>query len=338
MSQISPPLRILLVGSIVFLAAWFAFLRPGGDTESVTPEPGNVATGAPAESAPGQAAQTAQSAADTASAAAAASAGETVPGTTAAAPAASAQAGAADQATGSVESAKLPKAVRKAVDADKVLVLYFWNSKAADDRQVRRELRGINRYNDDVKVHVADVRRISRYAPITRGVNVEQSPSIVVVDRDLEGTLLEGYVDRVTINQAVRDAVGGIVSKPVNAYFKSIDKLCAQAETEIKALGRPNSPAQLAQYMTAATAVSASYDAKFAAMDTPAKHRAFAKKFAAYNAQGTAALQGFAAEAKSVRDVASAQAFQQRYETKANAMQAQGREQFGKYGIATCLS
>ena len=39
MSQISPPLRILLVGSVLFLAAYMVFLRPGGGTDTVAPAP-----------------------------------------------------------------------------------------------------------------------------------------------------------------------------------------------------------------------------------------------------------------------------------------------------------
>ena len=31
-SQISPPVRILLIGAVVFLAAWFTLLRPKSET------------------------------------------------------------------------------------------------------------------------------------------------------------------------------------------------------------------------------------------------------------------------------------------------------------------
>ena len=98
--------------------------------------------------------------------------------------------------------------VAKAVAEKKVLVMLFWNPKAADDRAVRRELRTVgSRHRKEVVVHVADVKDISRYAPVTRGVNVEQSPSVVVVGRDRQATLLEGYSDREAISQAVYDAL-----------------------------------------------------------------------------------------------------------------------------------
>ena len=49
--------------------------------------------------------------------------------------------------------------------------------------------------NGKVAVQVANVANIGRYVAITRGVDVQQSPSIVVIDRNRAGTLLTGYVD-----------------------------------------------------------------------------------------------------------------------------------------------
>src|SRR3954471_18879136 len=86
MSQISPPMRILLIGSVVFLAAWFAFLRPGGSTDTATPPapapPATVQAPPSAKSAPGKAVESATSAAKAAEAADAKSAGESAPATT----------------------------------------------------------------------------------------------------------------------------------------------------------------------------------------------------------------------------------------------------------------
>src|SRR5829696_3091160 len=77
MSQISPPIRIVLAGAALFLVVWMVALRPGGE-EAETPAPApNVQTGAPAQSAPGQAVQQAQGAAAATEANSAASAGTT---------------------------------------------------------------------------------------------------------------------------------------------------------------------------------------------------------------------------------------------------------------------
>ena len=57
MSQISPPIRILLVASFAVLAVYMLFLRPKAEVAPpATPAP-NVQTGAPAVSQPGKIAQ-----------------------------------------------------------------------------------------------------------------------------------------------------------------------------------------------------------------------------------------------------------------------------------------
>lgn len=226
MSQVSPPIRILLIGAVVFMAAWMTVLKPKTEEEAppaaTTATAANVQSGAPAVSQSGKAVQTAQQAAATASQAASARAGEapaSAPSTTSAAPAsaaakpatATAPAGQPAAAAGSKGSAAsqaaLPTSVAKAIADKKVLVMLFWNSKGLDDRAVRREMRGIDRHKGKVKVHVADIKDVARYGPITRGVNMDQSPTVVVVDRKLQAEALVGYNDRGLIQQAVSDAL-----------------------------------------------------------------------------------------------------------------------------------
>jgi hypothetical protein len=344
MSQISPPLRILLVGSVLFLAAWMLFLRPGGGTDTAAPAPATTpaASDTPA-SAPGQAVDTARDAAAAAEGAAAARAGEapatgTAPGTSAAAGTTEAPAPAA--ARDEVDTKGLPAEVAKAVEARKVLVMLFWNPKAADDRMVRAELRKVDRYDGRVVVHVADVDRIARYAPIAQGVEVEQSPSIVVVDGDRRATLMTGYTDAGSIQQAVADAVGTdalIARKPINGYFKSVDRLCAQATADLNFDTAPRTPAGLATALTEAAAVSSVYDRKFRAMDTPKRYAGFRKQFAAFNARGTDFFKRMAVQARGAKTPAAIQPIATRVAERAAAMQARGAEQFGRYGIASCL-
>ncbi len=161
------------------------FLRPGARTE--TPEP--VATSSqPAAVAP------------TTPAATSATQTGTAPVTSQAA--APAQTGKLDRAALS----KLPNDVARAVRSDKVITLLFWNPRAADDRQVRHHIKHLKLDDRKVSVKVANVKHISRYAPITRGVDVQQSPTVVVVDRKLQAESLVGYVDSVTVRQAISDA------------------------------------------------------------------------------------------------------------------------------------
>jgi hypothetical protein len=209
MSQISPPIRILLAGSLVFMMAWFVLLRPSAEP-TATPQPAPASGyGKAVDNANGAAAATEAAQANSAAAGAAVS-GSAAPATASgSAPAtadAPAGAPAATAAKPSADAAELglPAAVAKAVAQKKVLVMLFWNKNAIDDRAVRRELRGIDRHHGKVKVHVASIKDVARYAPITRGVNLEQSPTIVVA-KGATADALVGYVDAGTIDQTVSD-------------------------------------------------------------------------------------------------------------------------------------
>jgi hypothetical protein len=221
MSQISPPIRILLVCTLAFLAAWMLFLRPKDEAATPAaatptapssrpvdaggPEAGSLAGKAVEKANDATAAQDARAeelaggageAASTPSVAAAKSANEpasaTAPGKL------TKQAAAAGG---------LPLRVLRALGDRKVVVLLFWAPKAVEDKAVRKALGGIDRHKGKVLAHATHVRRIAAYGQITRGADVEQSPTVVVVDRNRKVETLVGYVDRVTINQAVTDAL-----------------------------------------------------------------------------------------------------------------------------------
>jgi hypothetical protein len=227
MSQISPPIRILLVCAVAFMAAWMLFLRPSTDAGTPAAEAPVPAANAPVE-AGGADAQSAAGKAVEAANNATAAADERVErienGTETAADAgqaanatatAAGQPAAAEKAVGAKKAAKVTKAeagglplrVLKALADRKVVALLFWSPKSVDDQQVRRALRGIDRHDGKVLAHATHIKRIAAYQQITRGANVEQSPTIVVIDRNRTVQTLVGYVDRTTIDQAVADAL-----------------------------------------------------------------------------------------------------------------------------------
>lgn len=209
MSQVSPPLRIALIAAIAFLGVWALFLRPQPEPP-VEPDATTPAVVAPATAAPATGAPVGATAATATEPVAPAT------GTTGAVPVSPVTSGTSTDAVAPAQPpialnrealAQLPPAVGRAVRRDRVIALLFWNPKAADDRRVRRWLSSANTHGDRVFVRAASVDDISRYAPITRGVDVSQTPTIVVVDRDLHAESLVGYVARTTIRQALSDAV-----------------------------------------------------------------------------------------------------------------------------------
>ena len=232
MSQISPPIRILLVCAVAFMAAWMLFLRP--KTESGAPAASTPTTAAqpPVETGGEEATSLAGKAVEKANEATAAQDARAEElaggaGETAAAPATN-NATAAEQTAPAEEPAKgtaakldkqeaaaggLPLRVLDALGDRKVVVLLFWQPNTAEDKAVRKALAGIDRHDNKVLAHATHIKRIAAYQQITRGAAVEQSPTVVVIDRKRKVESLVGYVDRQTIDQAVTDALRNSRSK-----------------------------------------------------------------------------------------------------------------------------
>jgi hypothetical protein len=230
-SQISPPIRILLVLAIAVMGVYMLFLRP--KTEVVPPaEPApNTQTGAPAVSQPGKIAEAAQGAVNAANgqlqsqeSVDGVDAGESASAT--ATTTETAKSGAAAAAAAGVDLKGLPKPVARAIRHNKTLVLLFWNGKSADDKAVHAALKKVDRWHGRVFVDTAPIKQIAKYGRIARGVDVEQSPTIVVADTDLHAETLVGYVDALTIDQAVVDAFRNTTGLFTDAYLRKVDKTC----------------------------------------------------------------------------------------------------------------
>jgi hypothetical protein len=283
-SQISPPIRIVLAVAVVFLAAWMTVLKP--KTADVapgtgTPPAGNVATGEPAVSAPGQVAEAAKGAAAATNAQTdavdAATGGSAATGTAAGTQAGSTSTSAPTAAATAkaVEASGIPTPIARAIAKDKVVALLFWNDKSADDRAVRTAFAKADRWNGRVVLAKAPVGRVSRYSSITRGVDVEQSPTIVVIDRNLNATPLVGYVDTRSIDQAVVDALrnsGGLFTA---AYLREVNDACAGTSRSLFAIPDAQSPAQARTVARRQAARWQAFTADLRGIPAPARFRAF---------------------------------------------------------------
>jgi hypothetical protein len=250
-SQISQPVRIILIGAAVFLAAWFTVLRPKGET---TVPPLTTTTAPPAatpQTGLGRAVDAARKVAGTATAttaqpAATAAAGTTATEATTSAPDTKAQP-TAISAVPAEALAKLPTDVAGALKARKVLILAVlskdakpWRPVADDDRYVNNALKKTNRYEGDVVVKRVAFDNLSTYGSLVNDLDVSQSPSVVVIDRDLKGTVLTGYVDTVTINQAIADARQSSIHPNVsNDYLRDINSLCTNWDTKVRTWSYP---------------------------------------------------------------------------------------------------
>jgi hypothetical protein len=244
-SQISPPIRIVVVAAIGLIAAWMLFLRPKADDVSTT-------TPAPA-TAPGvngltNAVDKAKGAAATQEASdakvQAATGGQTAQSAKPANAPKTAQTVQAALDTHRVLAlaplpdkslAGLPKRMQRAFEARQVIVLGVingrekpWAPMPADDEQVMHTLRHVNRYDGNVAIFTTKLGGLSRLQPVIGELDVSQTPSIVVVDRNRKATVVAGFLDKISINQAIADARrDSIAFRVKGAYPTALNNTCA---------------------------------------------------------------------------------------------------------------
>jgi hypothetical protein len=279
-SQISPPIRIVLIGAFVFLAAWFTVLKPKSDP--IEPVASAATPAATPQTAYGKAVAKAKAVAGKA----VATATPAVAATATATPAPAAEPAVAVPAE---TLAKLPKRVATALQERKILVLGVfddtataWRSMADDDRYTRNALRRVNRYDGDVVVATTGISDLSTYGPLVNDLGVKQSPSIVVIDRELNGRVLTGYTDRISINQTIADARDATTTPLVSdPYLRELNDYCGDRKLRFGRLSYPTvkgkKPLQAA--MNRAIALGRAYQRKLRATDAPAQWRPLKAQF-----------------------------------------------------------
>jgi hypothetical protein len=280
-SQISPPIRIVLAVAALFLVAWMTVLKPkSADVSAPTPTTtGNVATGKPAVSAPGKLAEKAKSAVESASAKHATTLeGETAtPATGAATKSTTGGAAAAKPApaAASGDLKGLPAAAVKAITQQKVMVVGFFTKQSADDRAVRKAMLKVDRWGGRVMVKAAPIGQIGAWGRVARGVDVQQSPTVVVVGRNLQATPLVGFVDKQTIDQVVVDSLRSSGGLFTNAYLRQVNHSCAAAASALFASPDARNIAQAPKLLTREAAILASFAGDLRSMKAPARYKAF---------------------------------------------------------------
>jgi hypothetical protein len=233
MDQVSRPVQFLLIGVLAFAALWFVALRPKADggggaapppaaaapaAQSKSALPGGLGTAvdkARATRAQGDAAAAAQSGTATSTLGAAPPpAAASKPVTTAAvapkprpAPV-KAPARAAKPARPRAEGpGPTPGKVRRGLAQRHAVVLLFYSAASSDDRAVLSELAGVSRRGGRVDTWAIPVSALSRFANVLQGVQVFQTPSVVVLSSTRKPMLLAGYTDRAEIDQVANAAL-----------------------------------------------------------------------------------------------------------------------------------
>jgi hypothetical protein len=211
--QISPPFRIALVALLAVCALWFTVLKPKDPaTETSTPTaPGvtslgndvNAAKDAAAKSDAANAKVQAATGGTTATPSKSATATKPAAKTATKKPAATGAAPAAKKATGADPAASL----LSALDRKDTVVLLFRNAKASDDRAVEKALKAVDRHKGNVVVKVAPIANVARYEAITRGAEVMQSPTVLVIGPDHKARAVVGFTTTREVDQVVADTL-----------------------------------------------------------------------------------------------------------------------------------
>ena len=101
----------------------------------------------------------------------------------------------------------MPSDVARALNAHRVVVLFFYEPAASDDQATKAAVNAVRASGrGQVRLFQDVVARISDYRRVVGSLGISQSPAMVVVDRDRKAELLQGYLDSGTIRQTVRDA------------------------------------------------------------------------------------------------------------------------------------
>ena len=285
-SQISPPIRILVVAVIGLMAAYMLVLKPKDPVEPPAPAPAT----APGMTGLGNAVEGAKDAAGTQEARDAELQKATGGGDEAAAGSAAAAKTEAALATGRVltlapladdKTKDLPRGIRTALARRDVLAIGIfnvrnknWDPMDADERRVRRALLDANRYGGRVTVHSATLGDLSELRPVLGEQAVTQSPSVVVVDRNRKATVLEGYVDRVTINPAIADARrDSIAFRIKNDYLSRLNETCGNYDLRVDRAQLPKSSKGLKPFTRRIDRLTATYLRRFGKLAAPTRFK-----------------------------------------------------------------
>jgi len=208
--QISLPFRIALIALLVVCALWFTVLKPKDPAiEPATTAPGTTGLANDVSAAKGAAAASEASAAATQKATggahAAAAGAKAASGTSATAKAAKATKAAKPKAKAAAGDRSAP--LLHALDRDRAVVLLFFNKRGIEDKAVRRAVADVDRRKGRVVVKAVPVSDVARYQPITRGAQVLQAPTALVIAPGKTAKPIVGYTTTAELDQAVGDAL-----------------------------------------------------------------------------------------------------------------------------------
>lgn len=166
--------------------------------------------------------------------------------------------------------------VSQSMQQGKVAVVLFWNPEGADDRAVMRQLSSVSGHDGDVVVLEAQPSDVASFGAVTRGVQITETPTTLVIDKHGEATALTGLTDSTSITQAIGDAERGAANaqapslsawKPGSSRSLFIARANALCHQQLRANGASAAVVGQLRALPAPAADRATLDGYYASFD-----------------------------------------------------------------------
>jgi hypothetical protein len=212
MDNVSRPLIALLVGTVAFFALWMVALKPSSSKSGAAQSSAYQSAIAKAHQAVATSAASSVAhggtVVSTPSTAATATPVTTTPTSSpTSAPHAQTQPKATAAASSSSATQHRVDTVSRALLAKRVVALLFYNPAATDDRAVKHELATVPSHRRKVVKLAVPISELARYPVVTTQVQVNESPTLVLIDGHGQAMTIVGFADRFEIAQRVLDAL-----------------------------------------------------------------------------------------------------------------------------------
>jgi hypothetical protein len=327
---------------LVLAAAWFTVLRPKDAAVAPPPQaPGMQGLGNAVDKAQGAVDASNASANATTAAVDGAGSDPTSAPATGAKPAAGAPAtqSAAVKALAGSAAGDPSRPLLREMASGKVVVLLFWNPKGAEDVAARDAVRAMQRRNGRVVVHVEDITRVGDFEAITSGVEVMQSPTILVMNQDNKAQTITGYTDSRTLDQVVGDVGGSALSRrtpQLDAFGKQVNSICADLEFEqLTTFSKPRSASDMKTVLGKAGVGVRRASTRVGALKAPAAWKEFQSWFVRYGTVEAGLLKGATDQlAKGANPLAVAVELRK----GAAAPEAEAQTRFKARGLTRCAA
>jgi hypothetical protein len=96
--------------------------------------------------------------------------------------------------------------VESQLKAGNVAVVLFWDRNGSDDVAVHRAVMSLRGKQHKVAVTVASPGEVASFGSITRGVQVYGTPTVLVIGKSRQATVITGFTDTYAIQQAIAEA------------------------------------------------------------------------------------------------------------------------------------